>query len=281
MLRDALLSAGLFFAAAARYWPALNHEFLFYDDAAYVCQNPLVYQGISGATAVAALTSTEHANWHPLTWWSLQLDYEISGMNPQGYHLTNLLLQPLNSALLCWALRSLTGAAYRSACVAALFALHPLHVESVAWVAERKDVLSGTFWMLTMIAYGCYVRRPGIGRYLALLLSFGLGLAAKSMLVTLPCVLLLLDVWPLRRWRPKMAKRGRQAGNRRGRFIAFRSAKSSSFRGAKSDTARALREAKSDSADDREAGPFAVATPAELFLEKAPMFTLRPRWLVG
>jgi tetratricopeptide (TPR) repeat protein len=136
-------------------------------------------------------------------------------------------------------------------------------VESVAWIAERKDVLSGMFWMLTMIAYGCYARRPAFGRYLALLLSFALGLAAKSMLVTLPCVLLLLDVWPLRRWRPQAAKSGRRARDRQGRCVAFPPAKSSSFRGA-----------KDDAVDDRDAEPFAIATPAELFLEKGPLFTL-------
>src|SRR5262249_58216680 len=132
---------------------------------------------------------------------SHQVDYQLYGLSPGGFHRTNLLLHAANVVLLFLVLCRMTNALGRSAVVAALFALHPLHVESVAWVAERKDVLSTLFWMLTLAAYLHYVRRPGARRYLLVVLALGLGLMAKPMLVTLPCVLLLLDYWPLRRWR--------------------------------------------------------------------------------
>jgi tetratricopeptide (TPR) repeat protein len=140
-------------------------------------------------------------NWHPLTWVSLQLDCQLYGLEPWGYHLTNVLLHAASGVVLFLVLRRMTGAVGRSAFVAALFAVHPLNVESVAWVAERKNVLSTFFWMLTLAAYVRYAERPGVGRYLLLALVFALGLTAKAMLVTLPCVLLLLDYWPLRRLR--------------------------------------------------------------------------------
>jgi 4-amino-4-deoxy-L-arabinose transferase-like glycosyltransferase len=134
-----------------------------------------------------------------VTWLSFILDYELYGLNAGGYHLTNLLLHLANTLLLFLVLKRMTGALYRSAFVAALFALHPLHVESVAWVTERKDVLSTLFWMLTLWAYGRYVDRPSLHRYLLALLAFSLGLMAKPMLVSLPFVLLLLDYWPFDR----------------------------------------------------------------------------------
>src|SRR5262249_17794153 len=148
--------------------------------------------------------ATYHANnWHPLTWISLQLDAQVFGLAPRGYHLTNLLLHTASVLLLFGVLRSMTGAVWRSAFVSALFGVHPLHVESVGWIAERKDVLSSFFWMLTMAGYAWYARRPGLGRYLLVVVVFVLGLMAKPMLVTLPCVLLLLDYWPLGRLRLK------------------------------------------------------------------------------
>ncbi len=171
-----------------------------YDDNDYVTANRRVKAGLSWSDTRWAFTTTHAANWHPLTWLSLQLDATLYGPESAwGYHLTNLLLHGADVLLLFLALRHMTGAVWRSAAVAALFAVHPAHVESVAWVAERKDVLSAFFWMLTMLAYAWYAERPGWRRYLPVVASFALGLMAKPMVVTLPCVLLLLDYWPLRR----------------------------------------------------------------------------------
>jgi 4-amino-4-deoxy-L-arabinose transferase-like glycosyltransferase len=139
-------------------------------------------------------------NWHPLTLLSHILDYQLFGPNPVGHHFVNLLFHITNALLLFWILTNLTGVTWPSAFVAAVFALHPVHVESVAWAAERKDVLSGLFWMLTMAAYIRYARRPGTGRYVLLLLVYGLGIMTKPVVVTLPLVLLLLDYWPLGRF---------------------------------------------------------------------------------
>jgi hypothetical protein len=190
------------FALAVLTLGTLGHVcwngFVNYDDGDYVVHNGQVKAGLSRAGLVWAFTTTHAANWHPLTWPSLQLDATLyGGESAWGYHLTNLLLHTANVVLLFLALRRLTGAVGRSAVVAALFAVHPAHVESVAWVAERKDVLSGLFWMLTMLAYAWYAERPGWRRYLPVLAAFALGLMAKPMLVTLPFVLLLLDYWPL------------------------------------------------------------------------------------
>jgi Flp pilus assembly protein TadD len=170
-----------------------------FDDPVYVVDNPHVRTGLSLANFAWAMTSTEAANWHPLTWLSLQLDAQLYGLQPFGFHLTNVVLHSINACLLFIALRAMTGAAGRSAVVAALFAWHPLHVESVAWITARKDVLSTLFWMLTLIAYGAYARRPTWSRYGCIVLFFGLGLLAKPMLVSLPAVLCLLDYWPLDR----------------------------------------------------------------------------------
>jgi len=148
---------------------------------------------------VWAMTTMEAAFWHPLTWLSHIMDYQLFGLNPAGHHLTNLLFHLANVVLLFWVLHRMTGALWPSALVAALFALHPLNVESVAWVAERKNVLSTLFWLLTLLAYVGYVKKPGWQRYLGMMGIFVLGLMAKPMLVTLPCVLLLLDYWPLGR----------------------------------------------------------------------------------
>ncbi|HVX59777.1 MAG TPA: tetratricopeptide repeat protein [Pirellulales bacterium] len=199
--RDLLLCTAIFIATLGSYWPVTGFGFLVHDDSHYVSGNPRVSTGLSPANVLWAVASTDSQNWHPLTWLSLQLDASLGGANPRMFHLSNVLLHAVGSVLLYVALRSLTGAVYRSALVAALFALHPLRVESVAWIAERKDVLSGCLWMLTLIAYGYYARRPGPGRYVLVFGSLALGLAAKSMLVTLPCVLLLLDFWPMRRFR--------------------------------------------------------------------------------
>jgi tetratricopeptide (TPR) repeat protein len=200
--REALAALSLSVLALAAYAPIWGggYEFLNVDDDEYVTANPQVRAGLTGPSLWWSLTAFHSHNWHPLTWMSLQLDWQLYGDRPFGFHVTNVLLHAANAALLFLALRSLTGAFWRSAVVAAFFAVHPLHVESVAWVAERKDVLSTFFWMLTLWAYSAYVARPGRGRYLLTLALFGLGLMAKPMLVTLPCVLLLLDYWPLGRW---------------------------------------------------------------------------------
>jgi tetratricopeptide (TPR) repeat protein len=192
---------GLAAAVAAAYAGAPGNGFVDMDDPLYVRDNPEVRAGLTAEGVRWAFTTFETSNWHPLTWLSLQLDATLFGPGPWGFHLTNVVLHAANTLLLYLALLRMTGAFWRSAAVAALFGLHPLHVESVAWVAERKDVLSGLFWMLALLAYARYAARPGLARYLPVLLAFMLGLLAKPMVVTLPCVLLLLDYWPLGRLR--------------------------------------------------------------------------------
>jgi protein O-mannosyl-transferase len=183
----------------AVYLPAIFHPFVNYDDNVYVWENRHVQDGLSASTFTWAMTALDGANWHPVTWLSHALDCQLYGLNPHGHHLTSVLLHAMNVVLLFLILQWGTGATWRSAVVAALFGLHPLNVESVAWVAERKNVLSTFFFLLTLAAYGRYARRPSWGGYLVVALAFALGLAAKPMLVTLPFVLLLLDYWPLAR----------------------------------------------------------------------------------
>jgi tetratricopeptide (TPR) repeat protein len=178
---------------------ACTFDFVDFDDPLYVKENANVLVGLTGPSLRWAFTTFHGSNWHPLTWLSLQLDVEVFGASPIGMHLTNVLLHLANTLLLFFVLKSMTQAPWRSALVAALFAWHPLHVESVAWVTERKDVLSTLFWLLTMAAYVGYARRPGWGRYALVLAAFAPGLLAKPMLVTMPAVLLLLDYWPLGR----------------------------------------------------------------------------------
>ncbi len=183
------------------YYPILGYGFVGLDDAGYVTNNPRVLHGLTLDNLVWALTATDQANWHPLTWISLMIDAEIWGGGPSGFHRTNLLLHLAATLMLALALTRMTGRIWRSAVVAALFAIHPLHVESVAWIAERKDVLSGLFWMLTLVAYARYAQRPTTSRYVATAACFALGLMAKPMVVSLPLILLLLDRWPLGRVR--------------------------------------------------------------------------------
>lgn len=182
------------------YWPVSHYPFINFDDGVYVYQNPDVQDSLPLKKISWAFTTTRLANWHPLTWLSYLMDYQLFGLNAGGYHLTNLLFHLANSVLLFLLWARMTKGLWASALVAALFAVHPLHVESVAWIAERKDVLSGFFWMLSMIAYVSYVERPSVHRYLLVLLTFVFGLMAKSMVVTLPFVLILLDYWPLGRF---------------------------------------------------------------------------------
>jgi tetratricopeptide (TPR) repeat protein len=187
----------------AVFGQTLAHGFVDYDDNQYVYENPVVSRGLTLKGIVWAFTSVYAYNWHPLTWLSHMLDCQLYGLNPAGHHLTNILLHTATVIALFLVLRQLTGAFWRSAFVAAVFAIHPLRVESVAWVAERKDVLSGLFFMLTIGAYARYARLPwSAARYGLVMLLFAMGLMCKPMLVTLPVVLLLLDYWPLRRAEP-------------------------------------------------------------------------------
>lgn len=177
-----------------------NNSFVDLDDGVYVTQNPYLQQGLAWKTFAWALTSTHRSgNWHPLTWLSHALDCQLYGLNPFGHHLTNVLFHVLNALILFSLLARVTGATGRSFLVAALFALHPMNVESVAWVAERKNVLSTLFFLLALGTYGWYAVKPDLKRYVTVTVFFVLALASKPMVITLPFVLLLLDFWPLQR----------------------------------------------------------------------------------
>ena len=189
----------LVIATLAVYWQVLNNDFVIYDDDKYVTENTHVHKGVTFDSLTWAFTSSHASNWHPLTWISHMIDYQLYGLNARGHHLTSLLFHVANTLLLFLILVRMTGTLWQSSFVAALFALHPLHVESVAWVAERKDVLSTFFMMLTVWAYILYVKKREIKGYLLVVLFFVLGLMSKPMLVTLPFILLLLDFWPLGR----------------------------------------------------------------------------------
>jgi len=193
------------------YWRVGNFEFNNFDDPDYVAQNETVQGGLTlegirwafttnpASSLSATGTQDRMGNWHPLTWLSHMLDCQLFGVNPGAHHWVSVVIHVCNSLLLLWVLYRSTNALARSAIVAALFAVHPLHVESVAWVAERKDVLSALFWILTMWAYLRYVETRSGVPYAFVLLFFALGLMSKPMVITLPFVLLLLDYWPLRR----------------------------------------------------------------------------------
>jgi protein O-mannosyl-transferase len=190
------------------YLQVFHHQFLFYDDGQYVAENPRVRAGLSWEGVRWAFTTLHFHNWHPLTWLSHMLDVELFGLRPGAHHVVSAALHAVNGGVLLLVLRRLTGALWRSALVAALFAVHPLHVESVAWVAERKDVLSTLFGFLALGAYARYAAHPGAGRYAVVVACFALSLLAKPMWVTLPFLLLLLDFWPLRRFPSAAASDG-------------------------------------------------------------------------
>ena len=192
-----ILLAAVTFAV---YLPVRNYSFLFYDDNVYVSDNAQVKPGLSWQGIKWAFTTGYGSNWHPLTWLSLMLDCELFGVEPGPMHIVNVLFHIANTLLLFIVFNRMTKALWQSAFIAAMFALHPLHVESVAWIAERKDVLSTLLGLLTMLAYVRYVERSSAGRYILAIVFFALGLLAKPMLVTLPFVLLLLDYWPLGRF---------------------------------------------------------------------------------
>jgi Tfp pilus assembly protein PilF len=192
------------------FGPVLRHEFVNYDDDQYICSNPHVQAGLTWRGAIWAFRTGDTGNWHPLTWLSLMLDVDLFGSGPAGPHLTNVILHAANTVLLFVLWRRLTGAQWRSAFVAGLFALHPLHVESVAWASERKDVLSACFGLLALLMYARYVHagdKPSASRdYWLALLCYALALMSKPMMVTLPFVMLLLDWWPLGRWEPTASR---------------------------------------------------------------------------
>jgi cytochrome c-type biogenesis protein CcmH/NrfG len=188
----------------------LRYDFVNYDDPSYVYQNTRITSGINLANVVWAFTHVHSENWHPLTTITHMMDCQLHGLKAGWHHFTNVFLHCLAVVFLFVALQQMTGALWRSAFVSAVFAVHPLHVESVAWIAERKDVLSAVFFMLTLLAYLRYTRRPSIGRYLTVVLVVALGLMSKPMLVTLPFVLLLLDYWPLGRLEARRSNNERQ-----------------------------------------------------------------------
>jgi len=194
-----LICLFLVIVAVIVYGQMLGHDFVYFDDNRYVVNNAQVKAGLTADNIKWAFSTLHLEFWHPLTWLSLMLDTQLFGVNPGGYLFTNLLLHILNSLLLFIFFKRATGSVWQSGMVAALFVLHPMHVESVAWIAQRKDVLSSFFWMLTMLGYLYYVGRPGLKSYLAVLLPLICGLMSKSMLITLPFVLVLMDYWPLGR----------------------------------------------------------------------------------
>jgi protein O-mannosyl-transferase len=205
---NAVLCVLLAAVTIALYSPVTGYSFItVWDDRDYVTANPHIHGGLAWSTIKWAFTSTEAGNWHPLTWLSHALDYQLFALNPEGHHLDSVLIHALNAALLFLLLTWLTKRAGPSLLVAALFALHPINVESVAWIAERKNVLSTIFFLLAIAAYAWYAQKPDWRRYLLVAAAFAAGLMAKPMVITLPLVLLLLDYWPLERT-PDRTKNG-------------------------------------------------------------------------
>jgi Flp pilus assembly protein TadD len=184
----------------AVFWQVNRYEFINLDDNIYVTLNSHIKEGITPDTASWIFNTSYGKLWNPLVWLSYMADYRLFGLKAGGYHLTNLILHILSTLLLFWLFNRMTGALWRSAFVAALFALHPMHVESVAWIAERKDVLSAFFWMLTLCFYVYYTEKPVLRRYLPVVFAFILALMSKPMVITLPLIMILLDYWPLKRF---------------------------------------------------------------------------------
>ncbi len=265
----------LFLMAAAliAFWQVNYCNFVDIDDPLYVAKNIHIRDGITTEAMRWAFTTGYASNWHPLTWMSHMLDVQLFGLNPRWHHLSNLLLHIANTLLLFWVFHRMTKAPWKSAFAAALFAIHPLHVESVAWVSERKDVLSTFFWMLTMGAYIHYVAHPRLKNYLAVFIFFALGLMAKPMLVTLPFVLLLLDFWPLQRFEPKKsARQTRTEASRQGAGSVERAQLSAKKRKGKSGkTAAGQGTVKEEKPADR---TYQWALIRPLIREKIPLFAL-------
>jgi protein O-mannosyl-transferase len=200
VVRNRWIIFGLVALTLIVYWPVGRFDFINYDDPKYITENPDVAEGLTWDSFKQSFHSTQGGYRHPLTWWSHLLDVSLFGLhNPGGHHNTSLILHTINVVLLWWVLMRLTGAAWPSAWVAAILAVHPTHLESVAWISERKDTLSLLFLLLTIWAYQRYTELPGVGRYALVVLAFVAALMAKPMMVTIPAVLLLLDLWPLRR----------------------------------------------------------------------------------
>jgi len=245
--RVILIYAVLAVAVSAAYWRVFSNGFVNYDDPMYITDNKHIQQGFTWDGVVWAFKSGYAVNWHPVTWLSHMLDCQFFGLNPRGHHLTSLLLHIANTLLLFYVLRKMTGALWASAFAAAVFGLHPLHVQSVGWVSERKDVLSTLFWLLTLLSYIRYVQDRNFKRYLITILLFAVGLMAKPMLVTLPIVMLLLDYWPLNRFTGSLAETGSTSSPQ-----AEKKYKKSSAKSAVS----------------------AVKSPVWLIVEKIPLFVL-------
>ncbi len=220
--RRLILCLLLVLATLALYNSVTHAPFLNYDDQVYVTDNLQVRAGLTWKTANWAFRSSEQSNWHPITWLSHAFDCQVFGLNPEGPHTVNVLLHATNVVLLFLILESATGFAWRSLVVAAFFALHPINVESVAWISERKNVLSMLFFLIALAAYGWYARRPGVGRYLAVTFAYALGLMTKPQVITFPFALLLLDYWPLCRF-------GQSAARPDGRSLGSASLDSVSF----------------------------------------------------
>jgi len=202
-----IICLALIVAILSVYWQVTGNQFVTFDDYTYVAGNPNVRAGLTKQSLIWSFTKFHSGNWHPITWISHMFDCEMFGLKPGMHHLTNLIFHIANTLLIFLVFGKMTGALWRSAVVAALFAFHPLHVESVAWVAERKDVLSTFLWMLTMWAYIRYSGRPSLARYILILIFFILGLMSKPMLVSLPFVMLLMDYWPLGRLQSRLPEK--------------------------------------------------------------------------
>ena len=250
-------------AILAVFGQVRDHAFISLDDGLYITENPYVQAGITSESLKWAFTTMHASNWHPLTWLSHMLDVQLFGLKAGWHHLINVFFHIANTLLLFLVLRRMTKTLWRSAFVAALFALHPLHVESVAWAAERKDVLSTLFWMLTLGAYAYYREYPGYRRYLLVLVCFILGLMSKPMLVTLPFVLFLLDFWPLGRLQPAKHD-GRDSRN---------AARPEDSAGKKRKTAN-IAAAKAADREEWPVYPLRWTVIRPLLLEKAPLLAL-------
>src|SRR5215471_11202698 len=212
---DLLILLGLAAVTFAIYAQVIGHHFITFDDPTYIEENPMVNRGVTLDGLTWAFTTFHSGNWHPLTWIAHMIDSQLFGMIAGGHLLVNALIHAANTLLLFWFLFRTTHARWSSALVAALFALHPLHVESVAWAAERKDTLSTFFGLLSLIAYTRYAEAPSIRRYAWVAVMLALGLLAKPMLVTWPFVMLLLDYWPLRRFANLMGKEHQRSASHR------------------------------------------------------------------
>jgi len=247
------------------FWQVNNCDFNNYDDPPYVTENNHVQNGITIDGIRWAFTTNHAPYWHPLTWLSHMLDVQLFGLQPRWHHLMNLLFHIANTLLLFFVLHRITKARWESAFVAALFALHPLRVESVAWVAERKDVLSAFFWMLTMGAYCSYVEQQRLQRYLIVVVFFALGLMAKPMLVTLPFVLLLLDYWPLQRFQQKKL-------DQISRTAVSKSLSGENQKGKSKKTHAAGEEVKAEQPAESRYHQWSLIRP--LLVEKIPLFAL-------